>query len=306
MTLEATTSASALRIHDTSGRVCAVVSPLAASLRALTVDLIDLIEPTDHSDTLVDMAGAVLAPWPNRVDGAVWRWEGVEHRLPMSEPELGNANHGLVADRVFDVVTLDSDRVELRTELRDEPGYPFAIDLAVTYTTAGEGLTTTVGATNVGPSPAPVAFGAHPYVRVPEVPDADLLLRIDATHGYRLDERHLPRGSFSLAGSALDLRDPTALTRTPGHITYVRTRGTHRLRHALTTADGHGVELWADAAFRWTQLYRAPMFPGEAGARTAVAIEPMTAPPNALRTGEGLHRLEPGETWEVSWGLRPR
>jgi aldose 1-epimerase len=31
----------------------------------------------------------------------------------------------------------------------------------------------------------------------------------------------------------------------------------------------------------------------------------MTCPPDALNSGTGLITLEPGETWQGSWGLRP-
>jgi len=29
----------------------------------------------------------------------------------------------------------------------------------------------------------------------------------------------------------------------------------------------------------------------------------MTCPPNALRTGDGLIELRPGEPWHASWGI---
>ena len=38
--------------------------------------------------------------------------------------------------------------------------------------------------------------------------------------------------------------------------------------------------------------------------RTAVAIEPMTCPPDALRTGVDLIELRPGASWRGTWGLR--
>jgi aldose 1-epimerase len=34
-----------------------------------------------------------------------------------------------------------------------------------------------------------------------------------------------------------------------------------------------------------------------------VAIEPMTCPPNALRTGASLIELREGERWHASWGI---
>jgi aldose 1-epimerase len=32
----------------------------------------------------------------------------------------------------------------------------------------------------------------------------------------------------------------------------------------------------------------------------------MTCPPDALRSGVDLVRLEPGETWGAAWGITPR
>jgi len=39
--------------------------------------------------------------------------------------------------------------------------------------------------------------------------------------------------------------------------------------------------------------------------RRSVAIEPMTCPPNAFRTGDGVIRLEPGESFRGVWGITP-
>jgi aldose 1-epimerase len=41
-------------------------------------------------------------------------------------------------------------------------------------------------------------------------------------------------------------------------------------------------------------------------ARHSVAVEPMTCPPNAFRTGDALIRLEPGESIASTWGIEPR
>jgi aldose 1-epimerase len=37
--------------------------------------------------------------------------------------------------------------------------------------------------------------------------------------------------------------------------------------------------------------------------RRSLAVEPMTCPPNAFRTGEGLIRLEPGGSFTSAWGI---
>jgi aldose 1-epimerase len=64
------------------------------------------------------------------------------------------------------------------------------------------------------------------------------------------------------------------------------------------------VTVWADDAWPYVQLYTGDDRPDVA--RRAVAVEPMTCPPNAFNTGEGLIRLEPGEGFEGRWGISVR
>jgi aldose 1-epimerase len=37
--------------------------------------------------------------------------------------------------------------------------------------------------------------------------------------------------------------------------------------------------------------------------RQGLAVEPMTCPPQAFRTGEDVIRLAPGESWSGEWGI---
>jgi aldose 1-epimerase len=62
--------------------------------------------------------------------------------------------------------------------------------------------------------------------------------------------------------------------------------------------------LWADPAFGWLQVYTPRDHPRPEGPGLAVALEPMTAPPDALNSGIGLARLAPGSEWSASWGIR--
>jgi aldose 1-epimerase len=68
----------------------------------------------------------------------------------------------------------------------------------------------------------------------------------------------------------------------------------------------HGVLLWMDERHTWTQAFTGDELP--ARAREALAVEPMTAPPNAFATGEDLLVLEPagsdGDEISASWGIR--
>ena len=78
--------------------------------------------------------------------------------------------------------------------------------------------------------------------------------------------------------------------------------GAHR--HRLHAPAGDSTELWTDPAFGYVHVYTNRRFPGGDGVTSAVAVEPMTAPADALNSGEGLLRLDPGASWSATWGLR--
>jgi aldose 1-epimerase len=75
-------------------------------------------------------------------------------------------------------------------------------------------------------------------------------------------------------------------------------------RHWLEAPDGRRVEIWQDENCHWVQVFTTRKFPKGAAEGLAVAIEPMTAPPNGFNSGEGVRWLEPDEHWSVTWGVR--
>jgi aldose 1-epimerase len=66
-------------------------------------------------------------------------------------------------------------------------------------------------------------------------------------------------------------------------------------------ASGTGLVLWADESYTHLQLFTGDPLPDVA--RRSLAVEPMTCPPNAFRSGEGVIRLEPGASWSGAWGI---
>jgi aldose 1-epimerase len=66
-----------------------------------------------------------------------------------------------------------------------------------------------------------------------------------------------------------------------------------------------GASLWVDAGFPYLMVYTGDTLGELQRRRRAVAIEPMTCPPNALRTGSDVIVLEPGHEWTARWGIEP-
>ncbi len=71
----------------------------------------------------------------------------------------------------------------------------------------------------------------------------------------------------------------------------------------LGCPDGRTVELWADGSYPVMEAFTADTL-APARRRRGMGAEPMSAPPNALQTGEQLVRLAPGEEHVARWGVR--
>jgi aldose 1-epimerase len=288
------------------GRVIeAVVSPVGASLRRLAVDGVELVRNTlDEVPPL--SAAVILVPWPNRIADARWTNDGITHRLEVTEPALGHALHGLLADRRYALVARDAQSAVFAAAIDPQPGYPSRIDTSVSYVLASTGVTVTHRLVNRGTRRAPVALGAHPYLRLGDREVGELVFTTSARQALRLDERYIPIGSFPVEGTPFDLREGRRVRDIPTHAAYTGLeRDGHGFVHRLgDPSGGDAVVLEAGPAFAWLQTYVTDEFPGTATGELAMAIEPMTAPPDAFNNGAGVRWLEPGDMWQARWGIR--
>ncbi|SDU63058.1 aldose 1-epimerase family protein [Jiangella alkaliphila] len=287
------------------GTTRAVVSEYAAALRSLTVAGTELIEPHTADGPPPLAAGAVLVPWPNRVDGGRWTHDGVEQRLEVTEPAAGHAVHGLLLRTRYARGSSTAASVTLAAPVTPQPGHPFTLDTSVEYELTPDGVVVRHRLRNAGAGPAPVALGIHPYLRVGDVPARDLTLTVPGRRAFRIDERNIPTGTYDLTGTGDDLRAGVRVGDGPQHACFTDLDVTGGVvTSSLRAPDGRVVELWQEPAFGYVQMWVTDYFPGPGGPADAVAVEPMTAPPNALRTGEALRWLLPDETWTLTWGLR--
>lgn len=290
-----------------NGKVTVTVTELAARLRAFQVDGVDLVETFDSSPP--KGSGLVMVPWPNRIRDGRWRYGDRTLQLPLTEPERHNAIHGLLTAMPYCQVARGADWVALRAEVFPQPGYPFHLETTVTYAIEADGLAVTHLLKNVGGDAAPVALGAHPYLKIGNVPTSSLTLRVAAARHLEFDERLNALGTVPVAGAAVDFRAGRVLGDVEFNVCYCEVehqRG--RTEHSLAAPDGRTVTVWGDESIRYVQVYVLPDFPavqdGRAVVKQAIAVEPMTAPADAFNSGEGLRWLQPDESWTVKWGIR--
>lgn len=292
----------------------AVVTECGASLRLLEYDGRPLVLGWPEDEQTSSGRGQLLAPWPNRVRDGRYAFEGRDLQLPLSEPKLGNASHGLVRWTSWSLEEHTAHSVSLVYRLMSQPGYPWTLDLHVLYDLSADGLTVTVTATNLSGSPAPYAVGAHPYLTTGAGPVDRWELTLPARTRLLVDDRLIPTGTEDVRDTELDFRIARPIRGTSLDTAFTDLARDGESRAEVTLRDprgGPGVGLWMDAQHGWVQVFTGDKLP--ALARASLAVEPMTAPPDAFNSGEGLVVLAPAGTGarsgprsdehSASWGI---
>jgi aldose 1-epimerase len=282
------------------------VTQVGATLRRYAVGGTDVLDGFDVNSRATDGRGQVLAPWPNRIAEGRYEYGGRTLQCPLNEPSRGDAIHGLVRWSDWTLVEHTASSVVLTVAVRPQPGYEWALQLRVGYHLDDRGLRVELTATNSGGERAPFGAGFHPYLRLGVRTVDDLWLVVPAERRILADADESREESVD--GTEWDFRSlrrlgPLALDTAYGGL----------LRHddgraVVVLTDGEGtsaVRLWVDEAYRYLMVYTADEVHSADRRRRAVAVEPMTCPPQAFRTGTDVVDLRPGESWHGQWGLVP-
>ena len=284
----------------------AVVVELGAGLRSYSVGGVELLDTYGAEQAPPACHGEVLLPFPNRIDQGRYRFDGREHQLPLTEPERGNAVHGLTRFMNWQGSRRAGNRVVMSLVLRPSKGYPFTLGLAIDYSLSGRRLEVRTIARNLGTEALPFAAGYHPYFNVGTGTIDAAILQLPASSYLPTDERLIPTGRAHVAGTQFDFRDPRPIGQTALDTCFTdlarEPDGFARVRlEAPGGAPSLALEL--DRHHDYVQVYTSDTLPDSAAVRRAVAIEPMTAPPNAFRTGQGVTTLLPGQSFESSYAI---
>ena len=284
----------------------AVVVEVGGGLRTYSAAGRDMLDGYGADEMSSSGRGQVLIPWPNRIQDGSYEFDGRRHQLPIDDVEEQDAIHGLVRWAAWTVGEREPDRVVMEHVLHPQPGYPFSLALGVEYVLSDEGLRVAATATNLGTSPCPYGAGAHPYLTVGTPSVDSLILRAPGRTVLRSDERGIPVGAGSVEGTDYDFRRPREIgaTRLDNAFTDLERDDDGRARVELRDPDeDRGLTLWVDESYPYLMLFTGDPLPDVD--RRSLAVEPMTCPPNAFRSGEDLVRLEPGQSFTSAWGIGP-
>lgn len=295
------------------GSYRAVVSPLGAGLRRLwkvtPSGMIEILWGYSESENKKGGQGDVLIPFPGRIPGGRYRFSGQDYQLELNDKEGPNAIHGFVRTRTWAARASESAagfRLKLYAAEMAALGYPFSLDIGVSYQLSEQGLRCELSIQNTGDTPAPVAAGFHPYFRVSSDTIDSARLRLPATQVIEFAPGFVPTGRVLSAGDA-DL-----------DFTSGRVIGEQVINHCLTglLRDDEGIaECWLEdsttgsrtrlqmsAAFTYLVVYTGEALGSDA--RQAIAIEPMTCGTDAFNRPEwGLKVLQPWEFLTGWWSV---
>jgi aldose 1-epimerase len=286
------------------GDQAAVVVEVGGGLRTYIAASRELLDGYAADELCPSGRGQVLLPWPNRLEDGAYEFDGHRHQLPLNELEARNAIHGLVRWQTWTGHEQGPSRCVLEHLLHPQPGYPFSLSVRLEYTLSDDGLSVKTTATNVGSEPCPYGCGAHPYLTLGTETVDSLLLRAPARTVLDSDDRGLPTGRSAVAGTEYDFAHSRGIgaTRLDNCFTDLeREKGLACV--ALESPDGSGLTVWMDESYGYVMLFTGDPLPDVD--RRSIAVEPMTCPPNAFRTGESLIRLEPGHSFTSRWGIAP-
>jgi aldose 1-epimerase len=271
---------------------------LGVSLRFRGQELLRRIEDLDTARRKGSTAGIpLLYPWANRLAALQYRAAGREAVLDPKSPLLhfddqGLPMHGVPwsqlpwkiveARKDSFLARLDWDRLELLAI------FPFPHQLQIAGSITSDSLTMETAVIADESSPVPISFGFHPYFGIPHLARGLWHLQLPTMLKLQLDSHGIPTGEVEnvppfdgLIGEQ-NFDDGFALLGDS----------------ASFALSGGGYEITVNLlrGYSHAQIF-APK------GKDFMALEPMTAPSNALMSQDGLRILEPGRQFTASFRI---
>jgi galactose mutarotase-like enzyme len=291
--------------HDLHATFAPDLAMLGVSLRHRGDELLALPNGLDtYARTGAATGIPLLHPWANRLAGcdyaAAGRRVGLAGAAGVQLDGGGLPIHGVVGGRPgFRVLRAgaSSDHAWLAAELdygaRPDllAAFPYPHRLRVDVELRATALRIRTTLVPTAPVAVPVAFGYHPYLQLPGVAREAWEVALPARTHLALDPRGLPTGARTTLGAE---RVPLGDSRFDDLFAV----GERPVAFGLA-GGGRELTVRLGSGYPYAQVF-AP------AGQDLVCFEPMTAPVNALRSGQGLRLAEPGATFVAEWSLEVR
>jgi galactose mutarotase-like enzyme len=239
----------------------------------------------------------LLHPWANRLSGWSYDIGGTKVELPRGSSMVRTEEHGLPMHGLLhgntDWTEVEVSATQARAEYdfaadsRRMRLFPFPHTLTVLATLDPVGLQVETTLTATGDVPVPVSFGYHPYLALPGVRRADWKIECTVSQHLVLDAHSVPTG---------EVRDEPVTTGPLGDRAFDDGYQGAELAWLRLAGGGRTVDLRFLEGYTHAQLF-APR------TEDVISFEPMTAPADALRTGNGLRTVAPGASFKAAFRI---
>jgi aldose 1-epimerase len=277
------------------------ISETGGALHKLSYQDRDLIEPC-NPDLPSVYSGDLLAPWPNRIGGGQYEFEGTHYQLPINEVARNNALHGLIAGLTWSVRDQSESSVTLTTVLKAAFYYPFEQEYFVTYSLAQSGLRWTLVVENIGSKPTPYGASVHPYlIAEPGGIVNDWSLKMPTVEYMSVDvDRLLPIAVVKCSIKNFEFDQERVIGNLFIDHAFKVDSGNAHHKIEVRAANREGVWMGFDDESHWIQIHTADRDDRETS-RKSLAVEPMTCPPDVFNSSIDLIVLQPGQKHQISW-----
>jgi aldose 1-epimerase len=255
-----------------------------------------------YEATRSTMGIPILHPWANRLSGFTYSAGGRTVQLDPESPLIKHDPndlpiHGFLgASPYWEMLGADADQSSARLSARIDfgahpeylEGFPYPHELRLDASLRYGMLTirTTIAAT--GDEPVPMSFGFHPYFALPDVDRADWHVELPVRSRLATDHRQIPTGE----------REPVDIPPGPLGDRTFDDGYTDLANPARFVLAGGGRRIAVDfvGGYPYAQVY-APEDDD------LIAYEPMTAPTNALVSGDDLQLVPPGDSRSATFAI---
>lgn len=221
----------------------------------------------------------LLHPWANRLASPQYEIAGRRVELDLSAPNVhtdpnGLPIHGLVIGWPhWQLLEQEESRLRARLDYAAWPelmaGFPFPHVLELTIELSAGRMRIDTDLVPTGEDPVPVAFGFHPYLRLPRLEREHWVVVLPVRSRMELDDRMLPTGRS----------EPVVIPPAPlGDRTFDDAfDGLTDPAEFVLSGAGKRVSLRFRAGYRFAQVYAPPH-------SDFICFEPMTAPINPFQS----------------------
>lgn len=263
-----------------------------------SINVIDGFKDADDAKAEMNngFKSAKLSPFVCRLREGKYRFEDKDFRIEGFHLN-GHAIHGLLCDAVFELTHKGTDTEKAWVTLTyryqaTDKGYPFPYTMTVTWTLyRNHYLTVSTAITNEHHGAIPIADGWHPYFAT----DTDInhsTLSFNTSRKLVFDDELVPTGAEEkderfLAGALLDGIELDNCFLLPDH----------EKGYCILKGNKVSISIEPDETYPYLQIYTPPH-------RKSIAIENLTAAPDAFNNKIGLRYLKEGATVTFRTGYR--